>query len=343
MEKKDLDLRALAERIYALDEKVYEILGSSLGRVYNGDRDYDLNYIVELLESQKGSYVLRDELALIGNMAKTIENSALQAQMMEEYHSIVQMTKKQAEHYTRIEILDEKRAQLNAMPLKKRFSDQDKKIICIGRTYGSGGTEIGFALAEELKLNYYDSAMFAEIMKRMEAGNTTVWQSRNLYQRGEANAPVYRGDPFTEPSKTSLRELFDDFSRNHGLPKRDALFFSQSKMICDIAQTENFLIVGRYADIVLTNEGIPHVNIFITAPFEKRVTRMKEMHPEMSEKEIRSVMKRSDRRHVRDYRYFTGKHWESAENYDLTVNSASYGIAGSVDLILEMLDGDVIS
>lgn len=37
-------------------------------------------------------------------------------------------------------------------------------IICIGRTHGSAGTDIGFALADKLKINYYD----AEILIRFE-------------------------------------------------------------------------------------------------------------------------------------------------------------------------------
>ena len=42
------------------------------------------------------------------------------------------------------------------------------------------------------------------------------------------------------------------------------------------------------------------------------------------------------------YKFYTGRNWGKARNYDLCINSASYGIQGSVDLIMRMLkkDGD---
>lgn len=340
-EYEKIDIRKLAARIYDLDQKVYSILGSSLGRVYNGDKEHNLSYITDLLESKKGANILRAEVALIGNMAKTIESTEERADVLDELASIIKLTRWQSEHYTRIDILDPSRAQLNAMPLKTRFSEQDKKIICIGRNYGCGGNEIGFNLAQELNLNYYDKAMFDEIMKRMETGQTSVWDDSYLYDKSKEDSMVYQGEPFAEEPKMSIKQIKEDFSRYHGLPKRDALFFSQSRLITDLAKRENFVIMGRYADIVLTNEKIPHVSIFISAPFEKRVERMKAIFSDMTEKQVRSMLQQSDDRHARDYKYFTGKEWGAPCNYDLTVNSASYGIPGSVALIIGMLESEI--
>ena len=39
-------------------------------------------------------------------------------------------------------------------------------IICIGRTHGSAGTDIGFALADKLKINYYDAEIFDQVLKK---------------------------------------------------------------------------------------------------------------------------------------------------------------------------------
>ena len=343
MEKKEtINLRELAERIYNLDKKVYVDTGSSLGRVYSGDKENNIQYIIDLLESKKGAYVLRDELALIGNMSKTMQNSEAQEELMQEFREITKLTRAQADNYTRIDILDESRAQLNSMPLKTRFSDQDKKIICIGKSRGSGGTEIGFALANELGLSYYDQSLLKELLKRLEAGKTSVWDVSYLYeQKNTEGSPVYTGRPFSEDDKPFFRQMKEDFVRYHGLPKRDALFFVQSRLIEDLARRENFVIMGRYADVVLTNAGIPHVNVFISAPFEKRVERTMRMYPEHTEKQVRKMLKRSDARHLRNFRFFTGKEWGKSENYDITINSASYGISGSVALLIGMLEGEI--
>ena len=343
MEKKDtIDLRDLAERIYNLDKRVYVDTGSSLGRVYSGDKENNIQYIIDLLESKKGAYVLRDELALIGNMSKTMQNSEVQEELMKEFSEITKLTRAQADNYTRIDILDESRAQLNSMPLKTRFSDQDKKIICIGKSRGSGGTEIGFALANELGLSYYDNGLLRELLKRLEAGKSSVWDVSYLYeQKCAEGSPVYTGRPFSEDDKPFFRQMKEDFVRYHGLPKRDALFFVQSRLIEDLAKRENFVIMGRYADAVLTNAGIPHVNVFISAPFEKRVERIMRMYPEHPEKQVRRMLKRSDAQHMRNFWFFTGKEWGKSENYDITINSASYGIPGSVALLIGMLEGEI--
>ena len=37
--------------------------------------------------------------------------------------------------------------------------------------------------------------------------------------------------------------------------------------------------------------------------------------------------------------FYTGRKWGHANNYDLCINTASYGIDGTVDFILKMIDG----
>ncbi len=47
--------------------------------------------------------------------------------------------------------------------------------------------------------------------------------------------------------------------------------------------------MGRCADVILTNNHIPHISIFITAPFEQRVRRAMELHPDYSEKKAKAA------------------------------------------------------
>ena len=66
---------------------------------------------------------------------------------------------------------------------------------------------------------------------------------------------------------TGAGRFFKDFKKYHGLPVQDAIFFNQSDLICDMAKHEDFIVMGRCADVVLTNHHIPHISIFITASF----------------------------------------------------------------------------
>ena len=143
---------------------------------------------------------------------------------------------------------------------------------------------------------------------------------------------------FEKPKKLTLKDWAAGFNRYHGLNKRDAVFFNQSDLICDMAKKEDFIVMGRCADVILTNNRIPHISIFITAPFEQRLRRTMEVHPGLNEKQAKHLLKQLDCQHQNYYRFFTGKKWGNAANYDLCLNSAAYGIDGPVDFILRMLD-----
>ena len=77
---------------------------------------------------------------------------------------------------------------------------------------------------------------------------------------------------------------------------------------------------------------------YLFSTIGKKVAAYSAEHPE---KQIRSMLKRSDARHMRNYRFYTGKEWGRSENYDITINSASYGISGSVALLIGMLEGEI--
>ena len=104
-----------------------------------------------------------------------------------------------------------------------------------------------------------------------------------------------------------------------------------------ISKEEDFIVMGRCADVILANNHIPHISIFITAPFEQRVRRIMEVNDLDHKKAVR-LLKKLDHQHARYYNYYTGQKWGDAMNYDICFNSASYGIEESVDIIERMLN-----
>ena len=319
--------KELAERIYELDAKVYAILGSGLGRVFNGQRDRTVNSIAELIAERSRMHLLRSEIALIGNMARTISDREVRAQVMEEYGAILKEIEGLVDSFGDEDILDEGIARLNHMNLSGRFGEVDHLIICISRTYGCAGTDIGFALADRLGVGYYDNEIFTNVMNRLEAEQDD-FRDRSDFRRGQQNLQQN-----VMPEKTrSWKEKLREFSRYHGLPKGDAIFFNQTDLLCDMAKKESFVIMGRCADVILTNNRIPHISIYINAPFEMRVRRVMKTD-DLSRKAAVKLLKRLDRQHRRYNEFYTGYEWGNAVNYDLCINSAAYGIEGSVELI----------
>ena len=340
MANEEKNLRELAGRIYDLDEEVYRELGSSLGRVFNGKKEDCIEETVRMMHERNQAHILRNELALISNMARTIPSHAARHQIMAKYDEVLKEVTELPTSFIKGDILDEKMAQLNALNLQARFGEKDHLIICIGRTYGCGGSEIGFTLADTLKINYYDVEIFDEVLKRLEAEKAFVRDKGGYpYKKGAADSRQYINEipAFAPAPKSTLKEKLREFNRYHGLPKKDAVFFNQSDLLCDMAKREDFVVMGRCADAILTNNRIPHISIFITAPLEQRIHRVMEVRGVENEKKAQRLLAKLDKAHIKYYKYYTGRNWGKAKNYDLCINSASYGIQGSVDLIMRMI------
>lgn len=321
---------ALAGRMYDLDAEVYQILGSGLGRVYNGRRDATVRELAKMMGDVTKGHYLRSEMALIGNMARTIKDRGERARIMSQYNEILKQIESLPSSFASVDIRDDDLASLNQLNLDNRFGEDNHLIICIGRTYGCAGTDVGFALADKLKINYYDTEIFTEVLERLEAEKDSVRDRASFAHKQNLNQNL-------GVEKRSLKEHFKEFNRYHGLPKSDAIFFNQSDLLADMAKKEDFIIMGRCADVILTNLRIPHVSIFINAPFEQRVRHVMTTD-ELDYKSAVKLLKKLDRQHSHYYNFYTGRQWGNSVNYDLCINSASYGIDGAVQLIERLVN-----
>ena len=321
---------ALANRMYDLDAEVYQLLGSGLGRVYNGRRDTTVRELANMMGDVTKRHYLRSEMALIGNMARTIKDRSERARIMSQYNEILKQIGELSTGFTTVDIRDEDLASLNQLNLDNRFGEDNHLIICIGRTYGCAGTDVGFALADKLKINYYDTEIFTEVLERLEAEKDSVRDRASFAHKQNLNQSLGM-------DKRGLKERFKEFNRYHGLPKSDAIFFNQSDLLCEMAKKEDFIIMGRCADVILTNNRIPHVSIFINAPFEQRVRHVMTTD-DLDYKGAVKLLKKLDRQHSRYYNFYTGRQWGNSVNYDLCINSASYGIDGAVQLIERLVN-----
>ena len=321
----------IARRIYDLDAEVYRVLGSSLGRVFSSDRDMTVRRLASLMGDFTQGHYLRSELALISNMARTIPVKADRSRLMTEYNEILHALDKLPTNFNSLDILDPKMAHLNSLRLNRRFDQGNHLVVCIGRTYGSAGTDIGFALADALKINYYDSEIFTEVLERMEADPKSVQDRVSFAHKQNLNQSLGMD------KNRGLKERLREFNRYHGLPTEDALFFNQSGLLCDMAKREDFIIMGRCADAILSNNGIPHISLFINAPFNLRVRRVMDTDG-LDKKGAVKLLHQLDRRHRHYYEFYTGRRWGDPANYDLCLNSASYGIDGSVALVRQLIE-----
>lgn len=327
MEKSQIN--DLAKKIYDLDSEVYAVTASSMGRTFVGSSDKCIKNIEAMLCDGSKMYLMRSEIALISNMARTIEDKAERNRLMHTYDSILKEIEKNYHELNTVDIMDSNLATLNSSNKKMGFSEDDHIIICISRSHGSAGADIGFKLADKLRMSYYDVDVFNEVFKRIDEEKDEEWQ-KELSKNNDPKTVAKRN---IANHNSKLRQI----SRYHGLPKSDAFFFTESSLLCDMAKNENFVVIGRCADSILSNNNIPHISIYVTAPFEQRAKRMMDVY-KLSYKEACKQLVKIDAKHAKYYKKYTGKVWGSAMNYDLCINSSAYGVDEAVELIQRIID-----
>ena len=128
----------LANRIYDLDGEVYKCVGSALGRTFTGSRENTVQNLCMLMLTKPDGHLLRSELALISNMARTIKDKEAKDRMIAEYDNILEEIEKLPDGFGKVDIVDLSRAELNPTT-RKKLSGDDHLVICISRTQGSAG------------------------------------------------------------------------------------------------------------------------------------------------------------------------------------------------------------
>lgn len=203
------------------------------------------------------------------------------------------------------------------------------RIITIGRQFGSGGRELGRRLAEGLQIPYYDQEIVKEISNRTLMPESYVQQV--IEQRKIVAFPIHIARSF---------QLATDFqiATNPGIEESAAIFSQQSKIILEMAEKSDCIIVGRCADYIL-KEHHPY-RIFVYADMESRIKRCREYAPKnenLTDKELEKHILAIDKNRASYYNFHTGQKWGEPLNYDLCINTTRTSIEEIVSAIAKML------
>lgn len=303
--------RDLATRIYELDSKIYKATGSTLGKVFPAVKTVSVNQIIQQLRSDKNRF-LKTEMILLSNMLNTLPDSEEYETLLEEYQELEdQIYSYDADAYNLT-------AGLKAIRQKgKPIPPGEKIIVCLSRQYGCRGQETGVALAKRTGLTFYDK----DILSIAARHYNMDLDAFDGYDPSESAA----SSSFWIPRFPKLGSL-----------AHDKLFFMEREMIQKIAQEENCIFLGRCADHILKQMQIPHISIFLCAPFEKRV--LVEMSRfDCTQAQAKKNIQQFDRSRQAFYKYYTNSTWGSPELYNACLNTSIYGVEGTVDLIQQII------
>ena len=191
-------------------------------------------------------------------------------------------------------------------------------VIVIGRQYGSGGHDIGKALAERLGFAFYDNEII-----QMTAGSTGY-------------TPQFVKDREENMANSFLYDLVSQmyiYSDTQEAP-RDAIFESEGRVIRELAEKGNCVILGRCADYFLRDRK-DCLKVYLHAPEDYRVKRIMKTE-NLPEEDARQKIRRMDRRRSDNYHYYTKRIWGHSGNYDLTLDT-KIGAEAVQEVICQMM------
>lgn len=198
-------------------------------------------------------------------------------------------------------------------------------VITVARETGSGGHNITRKLSDALGVPYYDRDLLrkaSEVSGIHEQLFGAADERIGLRQMLSAAEKVYTGEILPPDS--------DDYISTRNL------FSFQAKIIKELAETENCIILGRCTNYLLMDK--PYVlKLFIHAPLEARLSRVPSYSLAWSQHEVARHIRVEDKRRAAYYHYYTGEEWRDAAGYDLSLDTDKLGEDGCVEFIKKIL------
>lgn len=199
-----------------------------------------------------------------------------------------------------------------------------KRIITIGREFGSGGREFGKRLADELGIAYYDREIMEEIAKRTQLAESYIQH-------------IVEGAPGIWTPITVGKTLHGA-EPDYLLRQYASVYSEQANAIRDLAERSDCVIVGRCADYILRDRD--PLRLFIYADMPSKLARCREKSHEddgLNDRKLARKIRRVDRNRARYYSYYTGRRWGDRNNYDLMINTSTMPIKAAVHSLAELL------
>ncbi|MDE6085201.1 MAG: cytidylate kinase-like family protein [Muribaculaceae bacterium] len=208
------------------------------------------------------------------------------------------------------------------------MNNPDKFTITIGRQFGSGGRQIGQAIANALGIEYYDKALLHEAARH--AG-----MNPELFEKNDEKAPSFFHGGFL--SLNMGYSAYSLYPPTGSAVSDDAIYRAQSDVIRAISDRQSCVIVGRSADYALRGRDNV-INIFIHAPIEERVKRIMERCDAATPEQARQLAEKRDKLRASYYNFYTDKRWGHASSYDLTFDSSLMKVEDIVALVKQYVE-----
>lgn len=180
-------------------------------------------------------------------------------------------------------------------------------------------------MAEQLGINCYDR----EIL-RMASDASGI----NEALFGQADERLKRSPLFGILKKNPYKGGVIP-PENSDFVSDDNLFNYQAKVIKELAAQESCVIIGRCADYVLRDDP-DVIKLYFCAPKRDCVARVMNQNS-LSEKEAEKRIEKIDKYRAEYYRYYTGRDWNDARNYNFCLDTTSMSYEKLVEVVTNFI------
>ena len=188
-------------------------------------------------------------------------------------------------------------------------------VVTVGCEYASGGIEIGKMIAKSLGVEYYDRDLIDKVVEQ-------IGVDRELVEKADSGENVkYEFDTNFGPRYTNLT---------------NRVIYEQFEVINKFAEKSSCVIIGRCSNYILKGRK-DCLNVFIYAPFEKRVEYVMEKKG-VSYDEAAELVKYNDRMLSSRYNYMTNGDMRDCSMRDMMIDSSVLGLEKTAKYILQMID-----
>ena len=194
-----------------------------------------------------------------------------------------------------------------------------KRIITISREFGSGGRTIGKEVARRLDYNFFDRELVEEVAKRSGFSQDFI-EENGEYANARSSLLFYWA--------TAKQHSMENLSMH------DQIYIVQTKVIEELAETGNCVIVGRCADYILRDRK-DCLHVFICSDMASRARRIVERYGQTQKAPEKRLAEKDQKRKVY-YKNYTGRVWGQAQNYDICLNSGALGVDTCTDMIVQL-------
>ncbi len=197
----------------------------------------------------------------------------------------------------------------------------DKKIpvITISREYGAGGRSVARGLAARLGIDFYDRD-FVRITSKVSG-----FSEEDVMREGE---DLSRRSRFINSFLTNTSSFVNSY---------DTIFQAEKDVILQLAK-KPCIIVGRCSNIVLKEEGIESLNVFLFAEPEKRLKRVLELN-EYGNMDPAKYLEKRDRLRKTYYRAYTDHDMGDCRDYNICLDTGLLGVEKCVDILENVVRG----